>query len=106
MRSCQLDRRNAEEDQLNGLDSAAIEDAVHLFGRRLKKARTERGFTRVQLAGYTNLSLTSLENYEYGHHRPSFEAILALSQVLLVSPNYFFGCCEFSSKCDFGALGG
>ncbi|MGO4449860.1 hypothetical protein AB4Y96_13100 [Phyllobacterium sp. TAF24] len=52
------------------------------------------------MAELASISLTSLENYGYGHHKPSFEAILTLCSTLEVSPNHLLGwsCQEDAEK--------
>ncbi|MGO4449891.1 helix-turn-helix domain-containing protein [Phyllobacterium sp. TAF24] len=68
-----------------------IRASINGLGQRIKSARLAIGYTQIQLAHVACISLSSLENFEYGHNRPSFESILALSDALNVSPNYLLG---------------
>lgn len=75
------------------------QEAVDHFRAQLRSLREERNLTRKKLAELANISLTSLENYEYGHHMPSFEAILTLCSTLDVSPNRLLGWNIISEHC-------
>lgn len=65
--------------------------AAICFSKRLRTVRNQRELTRMRLAEISKISITTLENYEYGKNRPSFEAVVALCRALEVTPNYLFG---------------
>ena len=41
------------------------------FGTALKKAREEAGLTQAELAKLLNVSYSSINRYENGHHNPT-----------------------------------
>ncbi len=41
------------------------------FGTALKKARDEAGLTQTELAKLLNISFSSINRYENGHHAPT-----------------------------------
>ena len=41
------------------------------FGAALKKARDEAGLTQAELAKLLNVSFSSINRYENGHHAPT-----------------------------------
>ncbi len=67
---------------------AGIKVAVDRFAVLVRQLREKRGLTRAQLAQLIMASETTIENIEYGKTRPSFEILIALSDVLRASPSY------------------
>ena len=61
------------------------------FAERLKEAREMRGYTQEQLSGASGVSLSSVRRYVHnkrGKGEPSAFYLLALAQVLDVTPEY------------------
>jgi transcriptional regulator with XRE-family HTH domain len=66
------------------------------FSKRLKEARTAKGFSQKQLgiqAGIDQFVASARMNqYERGVHTPDFKTVKAIAEVLTVPTAYFF--CE------------
>jgi transcriptional regulator with XRE-family HTH domain len=65
-------------------------DQLKLFGRRVRAIRRTAQITQEDAAERAHLNPKYLGEIERGEKRPSFEAILALSSALNVSPATFF----------------
>jgi transcriptional regulator with XRE-family HTH domain len=65
-------------------------DQLKLFGRRVREIRKTARITQENAAERAHLNPKYLGEIERGEKRPSFEAILALSAALNVSPDVFF----------------
>lgn len=61
------------------------------FGERLKTVRKSFGLTQDELALKSGLSTITLSKLESGVNKPSYDAVLTLSNSLKVEPNYLFG---------------
>lgn len=66
-------------------------EAENVFGNRLKLARKMAGLSLQELADVLLNKVTkqALSKYEMGQMKPTSEVLLAISQVLKVSPDYF-----------------
>src|SRR5215472_6454966 len=62
-----------------------------LFGTSLRLCRRARRLTQAQLAEATDLSLEMIGRLERGLTAPSFDTIVALTNVLRVAPAELFG---------------
>ena len=60
------------------------------FGERLKEARIRSRFTQEQLGERVGVEKMSISKYESEKMFPSSQTLIALSQALNVSPDYFF----------------
>lgn len=49
------------------------------FGRRLRRLRTQRRLSRREAAELTGLAAVSWEQWEGGHYRPTFDALVTLA---------------------------
>lgn len=58
------------------------------FGRRLKKARTEKRFTQKQLAEMLSVKHNSISNWENDINKPDPDTIELICGILDISPNY------------------
>lgn len=60
------------------------------FSQRLKELRSEHHYTQEQLANIAKISLKSVQRYEQGKgiKKPNVEYLLALAEVLDVTPEY------------------
>jgi transcriptional regulator with XRE-family HTH domain len=65
-------------------------DQLKLFGKRVRAIRRTAQITQEDAAERAHLNPKYLGEIERGEKRPSFEAILALSTALNVSPAAFF----------------
>lgn len=65
--------------------------AAETFGKRLVSARKSRGFTQVQLASKTGVSLRSIANYELGLSEPGIEIVKKLCEGLGISADVLVG---------------
>jgi len=61
-------------------NSAAITTALAEVGPRLKRARTQRGITLIELAAATGISKSTLSRLEAGQRKPSLELLLPIAQ--------------------------
>lgn len=61
------------------------------FSHRLTRLRKYAGLTQAQLAERLGLTNTAVSAYERGARKPSFEALVGLSQELGVDPSYLLG---------------
>jgi len=57
------------------------------LGRRMKLARTERGWTLRQLSEASGISVSQLSSIERGAHLPSLESLLGIAQALDATPS-------------------
>jgi transcriptional regulator with XRE-family HTH domain len=71
------------------------------FGKRLKSARTAKGYTQAELARRAGVSQGVITHYERGVNRPRLDQALALVQALGMSFDDFF----LSSKPPKGETG-
>lgn len=62
---------------------------VHV-GKRLKQIRTLRRLSQTDVARKLNLSFQQIQKYEVGSNRVAASRLFELSQILDVSPAYFF----------------
>jgi transcriptional regulator with XRE-family HTH domain len=67
-----------------------MDELVHIFGDRLRKARHVMQFSQTQLARMVNVRQATICDYELGRAMPDFRVVWQLSQVLNVSVSYFF----------------
>lgn len=58
------------------------------LGDKLKKARKDAGFTKVDLAFRSGVSASTISNYENEEVEPSFFNICCIAQVLHLSLDY------------------
>jgi transcriptional regulator with XRE-family HTH domain len=55
------------------------------FGKQLRSARLERGWTRGKLAELSGVNYNTLTHYELGHGNPSDDALIRLAVALELS---------------------
>lgn len=67
------------------------EELLSDFGKRLKKARTDKGMTQQELAESINTSKSMISGYENGKNDPARSVLINLSKQLEVSINYLMG---------------
>lgn len=61
------------------------------YANRIKELRCSRGLSQKQLAEGTGLTVTAIQNYEYGTRKPAFDALIALADFFGVSLDYLVG---------------
>ena len=61
------------------------------FGKRLKQIRKEHNLTQKQLADLIGGTERSIQNYEAGNRKPTFDVILAILDKVDVDANYLLG---------------
>ena len=61
------------------------------YANRIKELRCSRGLSQKQLAEGTCLTVTAIQNYEYGTRQPAFDALIALADFFGVSLDYLVG---------------
>lgn len=62
-----------------------------LFGKRLRQARTLRGYTLQRSADAVHVALRTYQNYEAGDRFPSPDALIALARTFDVSTDWLLG---------------
>jgi transcriptional regulator with XRE-family HTH domain len=62
------------------VDASSIGDVLTEVGPRLKRVRTERDVTLVELAAATGISKSTLSRLESGQRKPSLELLLPIAQ--------------------------
>ena len=61
------------------------------FPARLKKLRTQKGFTQEKMAKAFNMSTRGYQNYETGKSTPPYKLLLDLATFFDVSLDYLVG---------------
>lgn len=61
------------------------------FASRIKKARTDAGYTQVEVETETGITQSNLTKYENGKLEPNLEKLGILSQFYNVSVNWLLG---------------
>ncbi len=65
------------------------------LGRRIRLARTERGWTLKELSEASDVSVSQLSSIERGAHMPSLESLLAVAQALTARPSEWLAAAGF-----------
>jgi transcriptional regulator with XRE-family HTH domain len=61
---------------------------VEMIGRRLRRARAERGITQVELAARTGVAHSTIVRIERGQARPKIETLGRFAEALGVDPKW------------------
>lgn len=64
---------------------------VESFASKLKKARTDTGFTQREIAKEVNIPQSTIANWELGRTQPDIESIGILADFYGVSVDWLFG---------------
>jgi len=67
-----------------------IEDEMKFVINKIKKIRTDKGISQLELANTANFSQSFLANVESGKKKPSLLTILRIAEALNVNPREFF----------------
>ena len=67
-----------------------IEDEMNFVINKIKKIRTEKGISQLELANTAIFSQSFLANVESGKKKPSLLTILRIAEALNVNPREFF----------------
>lgn len=67
-----------------------IEDEMNFVINKIKKIRTDKGISQLELANTANFSQSFLANVESGKKKPSLLTILRIADALNVNPREFF----------------
>jgi len=59
-------------------------------GKKIREARLVRGFTQTDVAKGLGLSFQQLQKYETGYNRVSASKLFEISQLMKVTPSFFF----------------
>ena len=68
------------------------------IGESIKRLRTEKGITQIELASRSRLSVTSIQNYEYGKTTPKVEQLEKIAAALDVTPFDLMGAEYWDKK--------
>jgi transcriptional regulator with XRE-family HTH domain len=72
------------------LDAGAIERVDRHMGARIRHRRRELGISQARLAEALGVSFQQVQKYEIGANRVSASTLWRISQILDVSPGYWF----------------
>lgn len=73
------------------------------FGKTLKMLRTTHNLTQVQLAQKLNLTKSVISAYETGLRMPSYDVLIAISQIFKVTTDFLLGL-EHKQEIDLSGL--
>lgn len=62
-----------------------------MLPQRLKEARTEKGVTQEEVAGFLGFSRPTYTAYESGRRKPDQDTLVKIAQYLNVSTDYLLG---------------
>ncbi len=63
---------------------------VHIFGKNLRRLRTERGYSQERFAHLVELDRTYIGGIERGERNPGLKVIIRLAECLEVEPSKLF----------------
>lgn len=81
----------------------AYENLAKRIGRRLRKVRREVGLTGTELGKLIGKSQAFISDVERGRKLPSLPTLMALSETLKRSPEYFMGDAEYPGELEAAA---
>ncbi|MCI9575962.1 MAG: helix-turn-helix transcriptional regulator [Clostridiales bacterium] len=61
------------------------------FHERLKKLRTEKGFTQKQVAEKLGMAVRQYQRYEHGERKPTYDVIIELCGCFEISSDELLG---------------
>lgn len=61
------------------------------IGQKIKKLRTQRGISQVDLAASLGVSKSVVSSYENGVHLPPYDVLIRISLLFGVSTDYLLG---------------
>ena len=65
------------------------------LGRRIRLARTDKGWTLRELSDASGVSVSQLSSIERGAHLPSLESLLAVAQAMDAAPSGWIASAGF-----------
>lgn len=74
----------------------------NVFGNRLKKLRTEKGYTQKEFAQLVGVSTSAIGMYEQGRREPENAVLTSMCKLLNTTPDYLIG---FSSPKEEQEIG-
>ena len=77
----------AQAAETYGLGKRPQDRMRHELGRRIRMARTERGWTLRELSESSGISVSQLSSVERGAHLPSLESLLGIATALDAAPS-------------------
>ncbi len=90
-----LDRALAQAAEALGLGTTPQDRLRAQLGRRIRLARTERGWTLKELSEASGVSVSQLSSIERGAHLPSLESLLTVAEALGKKPSVWLGDAGF-----------
>lgn len=70
---------------------------VHIFGKNLRRLRTERGYSQERFAHLADLDRTYIGGIERGERNPGLKVIIRLAECLEVEPSQLFNSADATS---------
>lgn len=72
------------------MDEKQLKKIDEHVGKQLRSIRTQRGFSQERLAAEVDLTFQQLQKYEHGRNRISASRMFQFSEILEISPSFFF----------------
>ncbi len=91
----ELRRCLAQASAAFGLGLRPQDKLRHELGRRVRLARTDRGWTLKELSEASGLSVSQLSAVERGAHLPSMESLLSIAQAMEERPSAWLAAAGF-----------
>lgn len=91
----EMDRALAQAADALGLGTTPQDRLRAQLGRRIRLARTERGWTLKELSEASGVSVSQLSSIERGAHLPSLESLLTVAEALGKKPSVWLGDAGF-----------
>jgi FixJ family two-component response regulator len=90
-----LDRVLSQAAESLGLGASPQDRLRGQLGRRIRLARTERGWTLKELSESSGVSVSQLSSIERGAHLPSLESLLSVADALSRKPSVWLADAGF-----------
>ena len=76
----------------------------NIFGNRLKKLRTEKGYTQKEFAQLVGVSTSAIGMYEQGRREPENAVLTSMCKLLNTSPDYLIGFSPSKEEKEIGEV--
>lgn len=66
-----------------------------MFGKRIREMRLKRGYTQQFVSDSLNITLRAYQKYEQGVREPSYDLLVKIADLYVISTDYLLGRDEF-----------
>jgi len=77
---------------INAINTPAQQAPIKEFGKRLKKARTDKKLSARALADIADMDFGNISEIENGKINPSLTTVILLAEALQINPCVLSGC--------------